>query len=331
MVHKRDVSRDLIGNLESKGIKMSSPLTHVRLVAVAALMITLNTGYLHAQDDSTFVGWKKSLTIDFTTTQTAYSDSWAGSEAGSVNWVTNLNGAAENQLRDWFNLRSTLKMSYGQTYTQDAETNHWARPQKSTDLIDWENVGRFTFNWFVDPYVALRVETQFYDELRLETRAYLSPMTLTQSAGVARKLYERGDDFITSRLGLGVRETITKAISDSAANSSGFDYTTTSSTVMDGGFESVTDATLSLSKNLRYTGKLTLFKAVAFSERDAVKGTPQEDDWKALDVNLENIFAATVTKIITVNFYTQFLYDKQINKSVRIKETLALGFVFHML
>jgi hypothetical protein len=304
----------------------------IQRTAALALWLLMMCSHLHAQDDSAFVGWKKSLIVDFTTTQTAYTDSWVGGEAGSVNWVSNLNGAAENQLRDWFNLRSTLKMSFGQTYTQDAETKHWARPQKSTDLIDWENVGRFTFNWFVDPYVALRVETQFYDGRHPEQRLYLSPLKLTQSAGVARKLYERGDDFVTSRLGLGVREIITQAISDSTQATDGaWEYATESSTVTDGGFESVTDATLSLSDNLRYTGKLTLFKAVAFSESDAVKGTPQEDDWKAVDVNLENIVTATISKIISVNLYTQFLYDKQVNRSIRIKETVAIGFVFSMI
>ena len=79
--------------------------------------------------------------IDITTTQTGYSNSWVGGEAGSINWVSNLNGSAEKQLHSKFNFKSTLKLSFGQTTTQDAETKDWSRPKKSTDLIDFENVG----------------------------------------------------------------------------------------------------------------------------------------------------------------------------------------------
>jgi hypothetical protein len=59
--------------------------------------------------------WKRSLSIDLTTTQTSYSDSWVGGEAGSVNWVSNLNGHAEKQVLPCFNLKTALKLSFSQT------------------------------------------------------------------------------------------------------------------------------------------------------------------------------------------------------------------------
>lgn len=290
-----------------------------------ALAVLAASSPLRAEGDSTFIGWKKSLQIDFTTTQTAYSDSWVGGEAGSVNWVSNLNGAAERQMSPNFNLRSTLKMSFGQTLSQSAETKEWAKPAKSTDLIDWETVGRFTLHKFVDPYAALRIETQFFDGRNPAKNLYFSPAKITESAGIARKMYSRGDDFVTSRLGVGLRQIRGKFITDSVT------LATESRTVTDGGFESVTDASLSLSKTLRYTGKLSLFRALSYSEKDALVGTPEEDDWKAIDMNLENIVAAAVSKIITVNLYTQVLFDKQIDKKLRIKETLAIGFVFNLM
>lgn len=295
------------------------------VMTVAMLLLVAWAGPLRAEADSTVTGWKKSLLVDFTTTQTAYSDSWVGGEAGSVNWVSNLNGAAEKQLSPKFSLRSTLKVSFGQTLTQDAETKEWAKPKKSTDLIDWESVGRVTLHKFVDPYVAVRLETQFYDGRNPSKKLYFSPAKLTESAGIAKKMYARGDDFVTSRLGVGLRQIRGKFVTDSVT------LATSSRTVTDGGIESVTDASLSLSKNLRYTGKLTLFRAFSFSDKDAFAGTPEEDDWKAVDVNLENIVSAAVSKIVTVNLYTQILYDKQVEKKLRIKETLAIGFVVNML
>lgn len=292
-------------------------------MAVLALM----TFSARAADDSVVTGWQKSLVLDITTTQTAYSDSWVGGEAGSFNWVANMNGTAEKQMEEWFNLRSTLRFSFGQTMTQstDADGNKdWSKPKKSTDLIDWENLGRFTLHKFVDPYAALRLETQFQDASVEAKKRYFSPLRLTESVGIAKLLYEKDKDQIVTRLGLAMRQTISSDIIDA-------EYNTESHTATDGGLESVTDANLSFHGNLKLTSKLTLFKALYFSDKDDFKGLPEEDYWKAVDVNWENTVTAQITKIIAVNFYTQLLYDKQVSKKGRLKETLGIGFIFTMI
>ena len=295
-----------------------------QILIVMMLLAVPVIAALAEEEAPTPVGWQKSLIWDITTTQTAYSDAWVGGEAGSVNWVTNLNGSADRQLSDWLNFKTTLKVSFGQTMTQDTAKN-WSKPIKSTDLIDWENVGRFTMGGFVDPYAAFRLETQFYDGGDARKKLYISPLKLTESVGVARKFYERDEDFITSRLGLGLRQIFVSGIVNDTT------LATETETLTDGGFESVTDATITFDEDLRYTSKLTLFRAVFFSESDAVKGTPAEDYWKAIDVNWENIISASITKIVTVNLYTQLLYDKEVSKKGRFKETLAIGFVFKMI
>ena len=292
------------------------------------ILLCVTAGSLYSADTDSTDGWIRSLAIDATVTQTSYSDSWVGGEAGAVNWVGNLNSSAEKQLKPWLNFRSSLKLSFGQTITQDAETKNWSKPHKSTDLIDWENVGRITLNKFVDPYAAFRLETQFLDASMQEKKLYLSPIRLTESVGMARKFYERDKDFITSRLGLALRQTL-KSVA--FYNDDSTTILTADTTLTDCGLESVTDVVLTLSERLHYTGKLTLYKAVFFSGKDNVKDTPFEDDWKAIDVNWENIFAASISKIITVNFYTQLLYDKQVSKKGRFKETLGIGFVFKLI
>ncbi len=277
-----------------------------------------------AAQDSSATGWKTSLTTDFTTTQTAYSDSWVGGEAGSFSWVSNLQGSARKQLVEWFDFQSTLKMSFGQTMTQN-EDKDWEKPKKSTDLIDWENVGCFTVHGYVDPFAAFRVESQFLDASVNAKKRYLSPLKLTESAGISRRFYEKDEDQVFSRLGLALRQIITKNIIDSAV------LNTETETVTDGGLESVTDVVLTINERLQYTGKLTLFKALFFSEKDDVEGTEYENDWKAVDINWENIVNASITKIISVNFYTQVLYDKQVSRKTRFKETLGIGFVFKLI
>ena len=289
-------------------------LTAVLLVAVTAMA--------SAADTTSVSGWKKSLALDLTTTQTAYSDAWVGGEAGSLNWVTNLNGTAERQLKSWFNFRSILKMSFGQSLSQDETTRDWTSPKKSTDLIDWENLARFTTNALVDPYAALRLESQFYTRFPNGTNATFRPLKLTQSAGVARKIYTKEKDEVLSRLGLALRETIRPSLDPNDSSR------TIDSTYTDGGMEWVTDASLTLSPRVQYVGKLTLFKAFYFSGKDQVKGTPYENDWKAVDVNFENSFRVQVSKIVSVFLYTQMLYDKEVSRKGRFKEALALGFFF---
>lgn len=290
------------------------------IVCAAALFATSSS----AADESKPT-WKKSLMVDITTTQTSYSDSWVGGEAGSVNWVANLNGSAEKQLKEWFNFKSTLKLSFGQTMTQGADSvKHWSKPKKSTDLIDWENVGRFTLQKSVDPFAAFRLESQFLDASVEAKKRFFTPIKLTESVGIARQFYAQEKDEVISRLGLALRQIMKNTIVDEQLN-------TEDSTLIDGGIESVTDVTLTFNERLRYTGKLTLYKALFFSEKDEVKGTPYEDDWKAIDVNWENIISASLSKIVTVNLYAQLLYDKEVSRKGRIKETLAIGFVFKML
>jgi hypothetical protein len=300
------------------------------LMVVTAL---LTSAALAAEDDTVVTGWRKSLTVDLTTTQTSYSDSWVGGEAGSVNWVGNLNGTAEKQLTEWLDLKSTLKLSFGQTLTQDEETKDWSKPKKSTDLIDWETVGLLTLHKFVDPYAAFRLESQFFDGGHPNKKLYFSPLKLTESAGIARKFYKKKEnDVVISRLGLALRQIIQTGIVDSSEVSAGaWDYVTESATTTDGGLESVTDVVLTLDEKLLYVGKLSLYKALYFSDKDKVEGTPFEDDWKAIDINWENLITASITKIVSVILYTQFLYDKQVSKKGRFKETLGIGFVFKMI
>ncbi|MFH1686465.1 MAG: DUF3078 domain-containing protein [bacterium] len=293
------------------------------IMIFAVLVLTMQVG----AQDSTMVGWKRSLVTDFTITQASYSDSWSGGEAGSVNWVANLGGSAEKGLKPWFDFKTTLRLSFGQTLTQDAETKNWSKPKKSTDLIDWENVGSFTLHKWVDPYVAFRLESQFLDASNEAKKLYFTPIKLTESAGVKKNLYEQDKNFVSTRLGLALRQILRR----SAGLSIDAILTTFDTTLIDGGFESVTDAEFHINDKLSYVGKLSLYKAFYFSEKDNVAGTSAEDDWKAVDVNWENSINAYLTKIITVKLYTQLLYDKEISAKGRFKETLGIGFVFRLI
>jgi hypothetical protein len=300
-------------------------------------MLMIAPGMVLAQEDSgesdsVQTGWKISMVFDLTGTQSAYSNSWAGSEVGSFSWVSNFNSSAEKQLSPSFYFSSKLRLSFGQIHSQkteiDVEGNentYWEKPKKSADLIDWDNVGRLTKGWKVDPYIALRLESQFLDESFEPRDRYFNPLRLTESAGVTKTLHARDKDEIISRFGFALRQTFKNVIVDTAS------ITSEDSIKHDGGLESVTDTKLTFHENVLYSSKLTLYWALFYGESDQLKGTPQENYWKAIDVNWENYITANITKILAVNFYLQLLYDKQQDKRVQFKETLGFGVSYKLM
>jgi hypothetical protein len=287
-----------------------------------------------AQDDTTKTGWKSSIDTDLTITQASYSDSWVGGDAGTVNWVWNLQASTERQLSPRVNFKTTLRLKFGQNLTQDIiendstdeVTKRWEKPKKSTDLIDWENVARFTLDRTLDPYISFRVESQFLNAQVDARKIYFDPLRITEGAGIAREFYKTDTESIVTRLGLALRQTMTTDVNE-------IDLSTSKSTEHDGGIESISDATLQVSERIQYVGKLTVFRALFSSDSDdnILAGTEAEGYWKAVDFNFESTFTSKVSEIISVNLYVQLLYDKEISKKMRLKETLALGFVLHVL
>lgn len=303
-------------------------MTKITTIGLNVLLIVIMTSMAVAQDgeDSLAVGvWETTLKFDLNAAQTAYSDSWEGGAAGSFTWVSLLHGSAQKRFNEWFHFKSTLKASFGQTLTQDADTKNWSKPQKATDEIDWENIGKLTLGWPLDPYVAGRLETQFWDASYEPIDRYFNPILLTYSAGGTHLFYKREKDEISSRVGFAVRQFIRSVIEDTTAE------TTSNVTTWDGGAEWVTDAKLTFNERLSYIGKLTVFKALFNSKSDELKGTIQEDYWKAVDVNWKNSFLVSVTKIVSVSFYLQLVYDKEVDKRMQIKEILGIGFSFALL
>ena len=265
--------------------------------------------------------WKNSLEASLNLTQNAYSNSWTGGEIGNVVWVGNINGIFEKQVSPKFNFRNTTKLQFGETVSQDQTTKDWHHPIKSTDKIEIDNLGRLTLHAFVDPYIDFGILSQFYDATHHPKKIYVNPLLLTESAGVSRTLYSKGKNEAITRLGFSVRQNF-----DVDASKASLPRRSTN----DGGFESVTEAQYALAKTLTYTAKLTLFKAIYFSDKSKYKGQPEENYWKAVHVNLENTFGASVTKYVQVTLYAQLLYDKLISKKVRFKETLSLGLTFKL-
>jgi hypothetical protein len=295
---------------------------HYRLFVALALLFGFGVGSVLAEQPDPGP-WKIGIETGIGMTQASYSDNWTGGEAGSIIWVSDFHGTAQRQYSHaWFH-GNELKLEFGQSHTQDKESKKWSKPEKSADKIRFDSILRYTRGWFVDPYVAGTFESQFLDASGREKR-YVNPIDLTETAGIARVLMNVPDvRVVTSRVGAGFRQHIVKMDDPVDPDK------TISETTTDGGFEWVTDMVLgSAKKKYSFASKLTLFQALFFSEADNLKGQRNEDDWKMLDVNWDNVLHVNVTALLQVSLAWQLLFDKEISERGRFKETLTLGVAY---
>ncbi len=270
-------------------------------------------------------GWNSTADLSLTMNQNSYSDNWAGEEIGAISWAFNANLLAEKQLTDKVNNKNTLKLAFGQTHSQYVavdSTKKWAKPDKTTDLIDFESMFRFTLGLVVDPFASVRLESQFMDKRENEVKNF-NPNVLTETFGVARMFIKEENKELSARFGAAFKQYFDE-YADESTN--------------DGGIEFVSEFKSPLAKNaINYNTKLILYKALFYSESDAVEGTYREDDWKAVRLDWEHIFSANITKLINLNLYFQMIYNRtnynvaeESIDELQFKQTLGLGFTYKL-
>jgi hypothetical protein len=340
------------------------------LLLLTAAMVALSAAaFAEEQEERVLqVGkWYPTLESGINITQSSYSDNWAGGDKGSIVWSWILNGTLENQLSEKVNWFNQLKLAYGQTHQQVVEEGGdraWDTPEKSTDLIDFETIARFTLGGFVDPYASGRFESQFQDASDVYGRNLtLNPLKFKESAGVAKQFIDEEERSLLSRLGFSFRQSARKQFLEDDPKD---DATETKST-NDGGFELVTDyKTKIMGDRVSWTSKLGFYQPVFFSGKDELEDQTAEslaaagldpdiaDFTTTMDIDWENIFTTQITKLISVNLYTRWIYDKYDNsvlpvlkddgtlakagvvkaavrKSGQFKQTLGIGVTYRFL
>ncbi|MCF7794210.1 MAG: DUF3078 domain-containing protein [Candidatus Cloacimonetes bacterium] len=264
-------------------------------------------------------GWTKSADVSLNLNQNEYSDNWAGSELGSISWTFNANLLAEKQLNPKLNNKNTLKLAFGQTHNQFVDINgdrKWAKPEKSTDLIDFESMFRFTLGLVVDPFASFRWESQFIDERGNEIKN-INPNIFTESFGVARMFIKEDNKELSARLGAALKQYF-DGYADESSN--------------DGGLEIVGEYKSPLAKRvISYNTKLIMYKALFYSLSDEEDNVDYTENWEAVRMDWEHILSASITKLINLNLYVQFIYDERQIDELQFKETLGLGFAYKLM
>lgn len=306
--------------------------------------------------------WKFSTVLNLNLSQSSFSSNWAGGDKGSIVWVLGANSAAERQLSRSFNLLNTLQLAYGQTSKQVDDGSGgrvWDTPDKTTDQIVLESVGRWTTTKLVDPYLSLRGETQFEDQSNPLGVLRFNPVKLKESAGLSRVLHKTDDALTLTRLGFGLRQAFGRTLV------AGPPLARERYSTNDGGFEWQTTVKQPLlQKKVLWTGSLLVFQPLFFSDArdleafdaEARAADPRHENvagfWRTTDVGAQSLFSAQITKALGVELFAQWVYDKfdnatnvdpakpldvraaEIRRSVRkagqFKETLALALRYQL-
>ncbi len=305
----------------------------VGVVLTISLLLVSVTGGSSIAQESADTGWKLSGTFNLTHTQSGYSDNWDGDEQGQLTWNSQINIIAERQLTDIMNSRNTLDLEYGQTETQNRNedgTKTWSRPAKNSDKIDFETVLRFTLDGWIDPYISGRFLSQLTDD-RNGDLEWVNPITLTESAGIAKTLLknEEIDQEWLARLGFATQQHLDRLTPVVTVDGLGNEVTEyESSTTTYAGVELVSEfLSQVINENLRVNSKLIVFQALYNSEKDDLEG-PTKNYWQSPDVDWETVFTANITKLLMVNLTARLLYDKEIDTAGRFKETISAGITY---
>lgn len=263
--------------------------------------------------------------LNLNLTQNAYSNNWDGTENGSITWVAGTNMSAEKALSPLFYNINSLKLAFGQTHQQEknaADERYWAKPVKSTDKIDAEALLKMTMDTWVNPFAAVRMESQYIDLSDPTLTRLVNPMKFTESAGITRNFIDRGNLQLSSRLGMAIRENLNRDVLMADASGNRENITT-----IDGGIESVTEfKNVFAPSNISYNSKLQIYQALFNSKSDDYL----HEEWKSPDVNWEHSLSLKVWKAVSLNAYLQLIYEKEQIAELQFKETMGLGFSYNL-
>ncbi len=313
-------------------------MTTLRFVSLFVLLAVLMGPHARAQEEPAPIAvgeWRRAGKIGVNLLQSYYTENWKGGDKGSVVWAANLDYRAETQLSAHWNWRNDLNLAFGQTHQQERDATgdlYWQEPDKTTDQIKFETLFRYGLHGW-DPYFAVRFESQFLDETDPWDRGItFNPLTFNESVGISRVLVNQADRQLLSRLGFSLRQNSRQVFLAAPP-----DDATERLSSHDGGLELILDyQDKILDDRVEYTSKFTAYKAFFYSAKGdlddvsgddlVAAGLPEDvaDYSLVTDLDWENTFVTAITRLINVQFYLRWSYDKYDNSVAPKVENGAL-------
>jgi len=332
----------------------------------AIVLVALSPTFVHAADELIPGRWYATAEAGLNLTQAAYSDNWRGGENSSLAWSSVLSATARRRFHNSVEWNNVLKLRFGQQYQQSTRSDgsrRWSAPEKSEDKIDFESIGLISRDWKVDPYVSGRFASQFLDVSDPNRRSVpINPITVRESAGVAKLLLQNKDESVLVRFGFTGRQNYRRLFIDPVSTTKEGKFTN------DSGIELQGDWRLRILENrVVWVAKASIYKPFSWSEADKFDRVAADslasagiaravnDFSTAVDVSWENEFTTEVTRWVSFSLYVELVWDKYdnsvtpilnaggnqianaaavhdaIRQAVQWKQSFAAGLTFHLL
>jgi hypothetical protein len=268
-----------------------------------------------APKDTLLVGdWVTKTKFTLGLTQSAFSSNWTGDEVGSVAWLAGVDFLSDGQWKPSMRVTNSLILAFGQTHQQREDRSRWLAPLKSQDKIEYDGTLRFTLGKYVDPFVGLAFDSQFYQTFAGQTRV-LNPMQFTESAGIAKPIYDTQSRYLVTRIGVAARQRydyFAVAPLDRTSHDAGIEWRTV------GRFATAEDKTV-------FKSELTVYQALFFSAEEAEFAVFGEDRWNTTDVRWQNLLSNKLNRWMSLELYFEYLFDEQLDKAGQFKQTMGVG------
>ncbi len=280
----------------------------VLLAAILTLFIFTTVSFAAEKEK---MGFQPTLVGGLNLTQNSYSNWTAGGENAYAYTFTLNSQFLNNQPK--YVWKITGDFAFGQTKIGSQSLRN------AVDRIDVNGLLTYKYGLFVNPYVSAGLLTQFatgYDYSKtppLAKSAFFDPAFITGGAGLGWTIRPK----FTTRLGLGIKETVTNKYSQFRYADKASTPNVIEKTKFETGIQSVTELEEKLASNLLYVTKLGLFSSFA--------------NMTAVDVKWNNTWSAKVSKFISVNMIVNILYDKDISPKTQIQEALAIGLTYNFI
>lgn len=253
--------------------------------------------------------WIPGLVTNIGFNQIAFTN-WVKGGENSIAWSILANFKYDN-ISDIWTYKNSIKGTYGRSKIGGG--NYITT---DNDLYI-ENLVSYNVGWAVSPFFSNSIRTQItkgYDYKSSPAKQIsdlFDPGYITQTFGFT---YDKYPNIIT-RLGIGFQEIVTNRFTNYS------DDPITKDKIekfkFETGIESVTDIDYKIDDNIIYKSKIRLFSQ--FNHIDV---------W---DIRFDNIIAAKISKLISVNFNYLLVYEKAQSPKTQIKEGLQVSFVFNIL
>lgn len=268
--------------------------------------MSIGFGQNEAEVDTT---WKNELIGALNFSQ-AYFDNWSAGGENTIAGQFDLSGKAINTT-DKHSWATSGKIAYGTSKVGEDDA------VKTIDEIKVESIYAILWKDKIDPYIALKGETQiapgytYSEDGKAQVSDFLDPAYFTQSAGL---LYKPNDD-ISVRFGGAVKETITRDFPSPYADDP--DTEEVEKTKIEPGAEAVFSLSKKLSETTQISSTLDLFNNF--------------EGFDATDAKWDTDLIAQLTKYINVKFSLKVLYDKDISLKRQLSQALMLGVSYTIL